>query len=104
MTQTVAETILEQLGGSRFIAMTGFRNGVSYPRGLRFQMPRGFARGGIDLVEITLNEKDLYNITFMKKGTARNLYEPTMISQFEDVYNDSLRETFTRVTGLDTFL
>ncbi len=65
---TVAETILQQLGGQRFIVMTGAKNLMSddsRERGsLIFKV--GHNDQGVTHVRITLTNNDTYRMEFMK--------------------------------------
>jgi hypothetical protein len=95
---TVANTILQQLGGPRFTAMTGAKNYVGGERSLSFRLPK--ANRGINGVYITSEPSDTYKIEFIRvQKTERKVVETC-----EDVYCDSLQEVFTRVTGLYTRL
>ena len=96
----VADTILEQLGGRKFIAMTGAKNLMSDPDALQFQLPRG-AKGGINNVSIKLMPDDTYTATFHKIG--RN-YVITKVAEYKDVHADALRGVFEEATGLYTSL
>jgi|ERR1035437_2320425 hypothetical protein len=102
----VAETILEQLGGRKFIAMTGARDisGLSSVGiagecdGLSFKLPGGggFTKNGINYVKITLTPDDTYTMTFLRiRGTKIHDVE-----QHHGVYCDQLQTMFTSVTGL----
>ena len=62
----VAQTILQQLGGRMFIAMTGARHLTSSEGGLAFKLPSNFATDGINHVIIRLNWRDTYDVTFGK--------------------------------------
>jgi hypothetical protein len=97
---TQAETILLQLGGSRFIVMTGARHFLADGDALRFRLPSNFAERGINLVAVRLNDRDLYDVTFSRVRGIRS----TVIAEHQDVYSDRLREIFTSETGLDTAL
>jgi hypothetical protein len=91
----VAETILEQLGGGRFIAMTGARNFVGTDNALHFALPRK-ARDGSNKVRITLMPSDTYLIeTFAVRGSTVKA-----CSERDLIYADMLREAFTSITGL----
>jgi hypothetical protein len=99
-----AETILAQLGGRRFIVMTGAKNFLALESGaLRFTLPARFARDGINLVEIALNGRDLYDVTFMRYNVRAREAVKTIATE-SDIYCDMLRECFTRATGLHTSL
>jgi hypothetical protein len=93
---TIARTILEQLGGGRFVAMTGARAFVSTGKGLRFRLPCRKA----NVVEITLTPSDEYDMRFwLLRGD--NVKE---VKRFEGVYFDQLQDLFTEATGLYTHL
>lgn len=96
---TVANTILEQLGGRRFIAMTGAKDFLGDKDLLAFRLPRG-ARGGINKVRITLTPADLYDVQFYKMGSKSF----TLLAQADNVDAAQLRQVFTRHTGLETSL
>ncbi len=100
MNSNIAQTILQQLGGKTFIAMTGARHLMSTGQGLTFRLPSNFAKGGINLVTITLDPSDTYTVTFQK---ARGL-DVAKISTHADVYAEDLQRLFTKTTGLDVSL
>lgn len=98
----VARTILEQLGGTTFVAMTGARNFSSLDNALLFTLPGtgGFTKNGINRVAILLNASDLYDLTFSRvRGSS-----VTKVDERNDIYAEDLRRVFTEVTGLDTSL
>lgn len=97
---TVAITILEQLGGRRFIAMTGARDILAGSRWVAFKLPSWFASKGINAVRITLEPSDTYRVEFSKLR-AQKL---TPISVHDGIYCDGLAALFTRETGLATRL
>jgi len=96
----VANTILEQLGGNRFRAMTGAKNFVGGESQLTFSIPRArdsLSKRYINKVAITLDHgHDTYDMKFYNIRGA-NVEE---VRSFEGVYNDQLQEIFTSVTGL----
>lgn len=102
MTPEVAATILEQLGGSRFIAMTGAKHFLGGVRTLSFRLPRNFARRGINHVRITLDSDDTYSVFFGRVRVSGARYD--IISQHDKVYADGLQRLFRDATGLDTSL
>lgn len=102
--QSIALTILEQLGGSRFIAMTGARDLVADKSELRFKLPARFAKDGINFVRVTLTPADLYDMSFGTMAGASKLFAVTEKTRFEGVYCDQLRDLFTSATGLETSL
>ena len=97
--KTVAYEIMRQLGGTRFILMTGARHFVADDKTLSFQIPRS---NGIQGVSIKLNGMDTYDIEFCKLSKK----EPyrIVIATANDIYFDVLQEVFTRYTGLATSL
>ena len=96
----VAQTILEQLGGRRFIAMTGASELVGGTDYLMFRLPGGLAKNGINKVKITLDWTDTYIVETMRLGPVAC----EIIEQSDFVYADSLQNVFTSLTGLDTHL
>lgn len=99
---TIARTILEQLGGNRFLAMTGARDLIAHEDGLSFRLPRGIAKNKCTHVRVHLTAADLYDVKF-QIYSARRL-ELREIGTHEGVYAESLREIFTAETGLDCTL
>jgi len=94
-----ADVILQQLGGNRFIAMTGAKSFVKddKKKTIWFRIPRA---NGINVVEIHLNGKDLYDIKFKyTHGTKL-----TTKKEINNVYFDQLQDIFTETTGLYTHL
>ena len=49
---STAKEILNQLGGNKFIAMTGARNLGATENSLCFKLPRGFAKDSINFVKV----------------------------------------------------
>ncbi len=94
----VAHTILQQLGGRRFIAMTGAKNFTSSEVGLNFKIPSGTAHCNINLVSIVLKPNDTYTVTFMK---TRGL-DVAVVQEHDMVHCDQLEGLFVRTTGLLT--
>lgn len=99
MTMQVAQTILDQLGGNRFRAMTGAKDFVGSANSLMFRLPRA-GKNGINKVRITLTPNDTYKVEFMK---LRKL-EVKTVSTHEEIYCDMLTELFEDHTGLYTSL
>jgi len=90
----VAKTILQQLGGNKFIAMTGAKNlGAS---GKSLSMKIGRNSKSISHVVITLKSSDLYDMEFIRmRGASRKV-----VKKVTGVYNDMLGKIFTKYTGL----
>jgi hypothetical protein len=98
----VARTILEQLGGNRFITMTGARNFIGSENSLSFRLPGagGFCKNGINAVRIELMPSDTYRMSFSRIRGSKL----TAVAQHDDIYFDGLQELFTSETGLATSL
>jgi len=94
----VAETILEQLGGNKFAAMTGSKHFFAGDDFLGMKLIRNKSKA--NYLKITLTPADLYEMTFIKT-TSRSV---KTVLQFDSVYFDQLQEMFTSVTGLYTHL
>lgn len=95
----VAQTILEQLGGNKFVVMTGSKNFIAGENYLRMNLTRNKAKA--KWLKITLNGNDLYDMDFF---TADKEFNLTTKVKFEDVYFDQLQNLFTQATGLYTSL
>ena len=65
---TVARSILDQLGGARFVAMTGARELVGSADSLTFKI--GVNPKRVRQVRVTLTPADLYSVTFFRIGGA----------------------------------
>ena len=93
------ETILQQLGGNKFIAMTGAKNlGTSTKKDLSFSIGRNSK--GVTHVIIKLTSMDLYDMEFINmRGPKRKV-----IKKVKGVYADMLQKIFTKYTGLRTRL
>jgi len=89
----IAETILMQLGGARFAAMTGANMFLADGSCLRFKLPR--ASQAIKHVRVGLTADDLYDVTFLSR-TGR------VVAEHRGVYAESLQSIFTAETGLYT--
>lgn len=107
---SVANTILEQLGGNRFIAMTGAKNFLADGNTLRMTLPKN--RSKANRLYITLDAMDTYTMYFFK-FTAGRLNKKTFawtpdkqedIEKISGVYADMLQDIFTSVTGMYTHL
>ncbi len=100
---TIPNGILANLGGRKFVAMTGAKNMVaSDSRTLSFRLPggSGFCKNGINHVTITLDPSDTYTVTFNRiRGT-----KVVEVAKHSDVYCDMLTAIFKAETGLETSL
>lgn len=60
----VAQTILQQLGGNKFVVMTGAKDFVYDDNSLRFRIPRNKSKANI--VTVSLRGDDTYNMIFRR--------------------------------------
>jgi len=93
----IANAILQQLGGHKFITMTGangFLGGNDY---LLFMLPKG-CKNGVNKVKIRQDHPDTYSIDFMLVTTKQN----RTVSSHANVCNSKLQELFTQETGMYT--
>jgi hypothetical protein len=92
----IASTIIEQLGGAQFRAMTGAKDLIALETGLQFSLPSRLAKNGINKVRIQLTPSDTYKIEYLSvRGTSAKT-----VTVDEDIYCDGLRESFCAATGL----
>jgi len=96
---SIAKTILEQLGGNKFVAMTGAKNFVDCGDALSMRIGRN--KTSSNYLKITLNSMDTYDMKFSRvspKGGERSVIE------YNGVFNDMLDDMFTAHTGMHTSL
>ena len=110
------QDILQQIGGNKFLAMTGSKvkyygyneSGYAY---LRLKLTKNKSKA--QLLKIQLNSKDLYNMSFDRiKKTLNKEYAALGIKIYdedienikflEDIYCDQLQKIFTDITGMYT--
>lgn len=105
------EIILQQLGGNKFLAMTGAHHLVGDGDTLRMQLPRNKSKA--NRLWITYNPgMDDYTMRFFHYTPERfNSKKLTFteaktkeIKQMDGVYCDMLQEIFTETTGMYTRL
>lgn len=96
----VPQIILSQLGGNRFVVMTGARDFTGSADTLTFKLPR--ISNGISHVAITLDVDDTYRVEF-RKWNARKL-SMAIVAAHTGIYCDMLQDLFTNETGLFTHL
>lgn len=104
-----AYTILVQLGGRRFLTMTGADKLMAAGRTasnphpwLRMDLRRNQAQ--VNRLKITLMPSDTYTVEFYHQKLVD--WVPVITNQqiFEMVYGEDLPALFTSVTGYDTHL
>lgn len=99
MSNEVANTIFSQLGGRRFVVMTGAA-ATGLKNKLSVKLKRGSSRNKATHMVVSLNARDTYDVEFIKVHGTKT----TEISKHEDIYADMLVELFERETGLYTSL
>jgi hypothetical protein len=102
MANQVAETILQQLGGCKFIVMTGAKDFVGSDSTLSFRIGRNSTSG--NGVMIALTPSDTYTIELVRVAKVKGTMTRTILRRLQNVYNDQLQEVFTELTGLYTRL
>ena len=99
LNQSQAKTLLRQLGGNKFIMMTGAKQMSIGKDGLTMKIGRNSK--SITHVAIDLDRgKDLYIMKFIRvrKGI------PKVVKQYDGIYADNLNNIFEKETGLYTRL
>lgn len=99
----IAKIILQQLGGNRFVVMTGSSGFVDMGNGLRMKLARN--KTSANRLDIIYDGgKDLYTMRFFRHTFSKKTFEVKTrdIASYEDVYCDMLENLFTEVTGLYT--
>lgn len=98
----IAKTILQQIGGRRFCAMTGSRDFMDLGNGLRMNLSRN--KTSANRLEILLDEAtDTNRMRFYRMTVSKHFDVKTKdIAVYEGVYCDMLEDIFTSVTGLYT--
>lgn len=95
---SIAQNILQQLGGNRLRVMTGAKNFVDLGNGLQFDVPCAGSKA--NKVKIVLNGHDLYDVSFYK---IRGL-NVKVVEELSNVYAEDLVERFEEATGLAAHL
>jgi len=80
--------VIKQLGGGRFIAMTGAKDFFIGPKGVVFKIGRNSK--GVNYVRINLNSMDTYDVEYL---SVRN-YKEKVKSKAKGIYADMLRDSF----------
>ena len=99
----IAKTILEQIGGRRFAAMTGSKDFIDMGNGLRMSLARN--KTSANRLDIIYDAgTDLYNMRFYRKTFSKKTFESKSkdVEVHEGIFFDMLEEVFTQVTGLYT--
>lgn len=106
----IANTILQQLGGRRFVVFTGSKDFMAIENGLKMSLAKNASKA--NRLEITLNGADLYNMKFYRytpwrfstRGGKFTEYPEkiTIVKEYKNCYFDQLQELFTETTELYT--
>lgn len=110
----IAETIIDQLGGNKFIAMTGSKDFQWDEKTLTLSfslssLAQKKAKGNTIQIQYD-NIRDSYNVRLIKqlKPTLKRILDKVNLWQVlktdDDVYFDALQDIFWRWTGLYTHL
>lgn len=96
----VANTILQQLGGRRFIAMTGAHSFTGDRNSLTFKFPQ-VRESRLFAMKIELTPADEYRVEFWAK---KGRFDVVKAMEFDGIYCDILADLFERKTGYRTSL
>ena len=99
----IAQTILQQLGGNKFIAMTGAKNLGFDSKGSKTTLSFKIGRNAksINYVKVDyISGKDLYDMSFFRLRAG----QLKLIKKVSSIYGDQLQKFFTKNTGLYTRL
>ena len=113
MASALAQTILQQMGGNKFLVMTGCKDLVWDEKNstLRMSIPRNGSKA--NRLWVTYNwGSDSYTMRFFRYTAPRlnsKTYEwseekITEVAEFKEIYFDQLQELFTEVTKMYTRL
>jgi len=91
---TMAKAILAQLGGERFVMMTGATSFIGSADSLAFKLGSNPKR--VTHVRVTLTPDGLYDMTFFRTGKGPQSHD--------GVHHEMLQEVFGANTGLYTTL
>lgn len=97
--------ILNQLGGNKFIVMTGSKNFLyseTENNWLSMHLTKNKAKA--KFLKIVLGVNDTYTMIFSKVVGRKYEERLEIIKEIPNVYNDQLQKVFTEITGLDTHL
>ena len=98
MSKREGAEVIKQLGGGRFIAMTGAKDFFIGPKGMVFKIGRNSK--GVNYVRINLNSMDTYDVEYL----SVRAYKEKVKYKAKGIYADMLRDSFEANTGLRTSL
>jgi len=97
--------ILEQLGGRKFLTMTGSKHlAYSEMQNNYLSMHLVQNRSKAKYLRIELTVMDTYKMTFTKLSGKKYAQYVETIREIDNVYAEDLQKVFTEVTGLYTRL
>ena len=100
MVNEVAQTILAQLGGNKFLAMTGAKGLTHSANSLTMTIPARAAKNKATHCVVTLNGMDTYDVRFLKiRG-----FNVSDLPGATGVYAADLARVWTAHTGMHTSL
>ena len=99
---SVAQTILQQLGGTRFLVMTGARDMVGGADYLRIGLPGSLTKHRVNNITVRLCGDDTYTLSAVRVTRATPMGKE--YGRTTGVYCDDLQAVFTELTGLATRL
>lgn len=105
MDNQIAATILQQIGGKRFVVMTGSHDFINLGNGLRMSLRRN--KTSANRLEIIYDvSADLYNMRFYRQSFSRKTFEVKIkdIKIYECVYFDMLEDIFSDVTDMHLYM
>jgi hypothetical protein len=97
-----AGTLLAQLGGNKFLAMTGAKNLLKGYDFLQMDLPASLVKDRANRLTVRLNGLDLYDLE-LTRVTKRGM-EIRTVAEVCNVPAEAIRRVFTGLTGLDTHL
>lgn len=98
--QKVAGLILDQIAARRFLVVTGACDLVATTKGLQFRLPANFVQNGVNMIRVELNALDTYDV-IAGRWARLEFKEKARESM---IYGEDLQRSFTRLTGLDTYI
>jgi hypothetical protein len=93
---TVANTILQQLGGGRALMMLGAGQPVGDATSVMFAIKGSPLK--VNKIRITLDPSDTYTVEFLRY--SRKTLEVTVTNYWDGVYAEDLRRVIESHTGL----
>jgi len=93
----IAKQIYEQIGGRRFMLITGSHDAESIRNGMRLKLIKN--KSGGNRLDIILNAADLYDLRFWRHAEGKKAMTMLLL---RDIYFENLADMFSGATGLAT--